>query len=148
MLTVGTKSVYSRKVTKSMVAAFCRLNGDMNGIHRTVEEAHRAGFDGIVVQGMLCASFGAAAMWKLGGEGTLLGEWQKIRFIRPVLVGDTVTVEVSVFDVFPPTKSGRNRYLVEAVFKNQRGEDVIETTQGMMFVPPIGGASRNGDGWK
>lgn len=135
MIEKGTKITYSQKITKNMVNSFIKLTGDLNDIHCSREKAKEAGFEDIVVQGMLCASLGGTAMWKLSGHGTILGEWQKLRFIRPVKIGDTITVEAEVIEAFPPNKSGRNRYGVSVKFQNQKSEDIIEPTEGTMFGP-------------
>lgn len=92
-----------RSLTKTFDAAevrkFAEVSEDHNPIHLDPEAGAQSVFGKCVAHGMLSASlFSALLGERLPGHGTIyLG--QTLRFLAPVLVGDTVTATVTVIEV-------------------------------------------------
>ncbi len=132
---IGEKVTFSRTLIKERINLFTELNGDQNGIHWSQVLAQEEGFRDVVVPGFFYASFIATAMWQLGGEGTLLRNMQ-LTFLKPVYVGDTVTVSAEVTEIKEPLPGKRHaRCVLQITIKNQNQENVIEPTTAVMYSP-------------
>ncbi|MBR6477022.1 MAG: MaoC family dehydratase [Lachnospiraceae bacterium] len=120
-LAVGMTESFTRRITPEMMEKFYEISGDGNPLHREEEFARAKGFDGRVVYGMLTASL----ISMLGGV-YLPGKYCLIqgvetKFLRPVFIGDELTVTGEVADVRPELK-----YLeIKVTIRNQRQEKVV-----------------------
>jgi acyl dehydratase len=95
---VGTTASRSRTFTGDDVEHFARLTGDRNPLHFDPEFAGRTRVGALVVQGGLTTGlFNALVAMDLPGPGSVFlhQEWD---YPAPVLVGDTVTAEVTVIE--------------------------------------------------
>jgi 3-oxoacyl-[acyl-carrier protein] reductase len=95
---IGTSAEVTHKITESDIDKFVELTGDDNKLHINKEFASRTEFKKPVVHGMLGASFISTLIGtKLPGDGAL---WfsQTLDFLRPVRVGDTITVSAVVIN--------------------------------------------------
>jgi 3-oxoacyl-[acyl-carrier protein] reductase len=121
-LAVGDQGELTRVVTEEDVRAFALLSGDQNPLHTDPAFARRSELGGVVVHGMLGASFISAVIGTmLPGPGAL---WlsQRLNFMRPVRVRDRLRVAVRV-----KHKSEAQRVLVLSTeVYNQRDEKVID----------------------
>lgn len=122
---VGMNQSFSKEITDTMMDDFYQICGDENPLHREKEFARRKGFNDRVVYGML----GGSLVSTLGGvylpgENCLIRE-VALKFVRPVYIGDTLTVigEVKRVEV------EFNYIEVDVCIRNQHGEKVI---RGMM----------------
>ena len=98
---VGDRAEFSHKLTVEDVDAFSRLTGDDNPLH--MDESYAAGTDygKRVVHGMLTASFLSTVIGtRLPGPGALWFE-QTLRFLAPVRIGETISIEVTVTQKSP-----------------------------------------------
>lgn len=88
-----------RTVTETDSMLFAMFSGDMNPIHVDEEFAKaNSPFGGRIPQGFAVLSIASGLQERLGlfaGTGRGLGE-QTIRYKRPVLIGDTITVRLTV----------------------------------------------------
>ena len=93
---LGDKAALVRALTKDDIELFAVMSGDVNPAHLDEEYAKSDPFHQIIAHGMWGGSLIAALLGtKLPGPGTVyLG--QTLKFIRPVVVGDTLTVTVIV----------------------------------------------------
>lgn len=93
---IGDTASYSRLVTEREVELFAAVSGDHNPVHLDPEYAATTQFGECIAHGMLTGAFISAAIaMELPGPGTIyLG--QNIQFRAPVLLGDTLTVELEV----------------------------------------------------
>lgn len=90
---VGHKESFTVTVTEEMMASFRDMTGDVNPLHNDEEYALSKGHRGCVAFGMLTASFlSTLAGVYLPGRRSLIHE-VKIKFAKPVYVGDELTVE-------------------------------------------------------
>ncbi len=115
----------ARTITEADVAAFAGLSGDYNPLHTDAEFSAKTPFKQRIAHGMLGMSVmtGLAARTGMldGSALAFLGieEW---RFQKPIFLGDTIHVRMTVADIRPSSKPGSGvlKRLVEIV--NQRGE--------------------------
>ena len=128
---VGLKEEFQVTVTADMLKQFCQLTGDVNPLHTNEEFAKEKGYVSNVAYGMLTASFlSTLAGVYLPGERSLIHSVES-KFVKPVYVGDTLTVSGQVtecnemFAVFT----------MKTVITNQNGEKVL---RGKMQVGILG----------
>lgn len=95
-INVGDTATVVHTITDKDIEQFVSLTGDDNKLHIDKEYASKTDFKIPVVHGMLGASFISTLIGtKLPGDGAL---WfsQTLDFLRPVRVGDTITVQAEV----------------------------------------------------
>lgn len=89
-----------RTLSAADINNYVALSGNTGGAHMSEEAAEEAGFDGQVVHGFAVMAIQqglALDIFKRNGGG--LYGYDKIRFIKPVYVGDTINVKVTVDDL-------------------------------------------------
>jgi 3-oxoacyl-[acyl-carrier protein] reductase len=97
---VGDKAQVIHVITSQDIDKFVELTGDNNKLHVSKDFAELTEFKNPVVHGMIGASFISTLIGtKLPGDGAL---WysQTLDFLRPVRVGDTISVEAVVTNKF------------------------------------------------
>lgn len=127
--TVGQKIVTAgRTVTEADVVAFAGLSGDYNRIHTDVEFSKTMPFGQRIAHGLLGLSITSGLAMRTGiMEGTVMA-WREInewKFVKPVLFGDTIHVELTVDETkaLPRLKGGSVVLSLET--KNQNDETVM-----------------------
>lgn len=119
-ITVGQKESFEVTVTDEMMASFCELTGDINPLHNDSDYAVSKGHPGRVVYGMLTGSLlSTFAGVYLPGKRSLIQE-VKIKFSKPVYIGDTLTVE----GVVEEKHDSYSLIIIKVTIKNQKGEKV------------------------
>jgi 3-oxoacyl-[acyl-carrier protein] reductase len=89
---IGDKASVKHTITEKDLDRFVDLTGDDNKLHMNADYAKTTEFKHRVVHGMLGASFISTVIGtKIPGDGAL---WfsQTLEFLRPVRIGDTITV--------------------------------------------------------
>ena len=121
-LTVGAKDSLTRTLTEQDLLLFAKVSGDTNPVHLDEAFAATTQFEGRIAHGMWTASLISCALaTKLPGPGGIyLG--QELKFMRPVKVGDTVTVQLEVLDI----NERRKRATVSTNVVNQDGKIVVK----------------------
>lgn len=96
---IGDFAKMEKKIDEDLVARFAELTGDNNPIHIDDEAGKKSIFGKRVAHGMISASIISAVIgMQLPGEGAIyLG--QNIKFLAPVMIGDTVTAYVEVVEI-------------------------------------------------
>jgi len=95
-LVLGQTAALSRTLTKTEIALFARVSGDVNPAHMDEDYARQERFQGIIAHGMWTGALISTVLGtRLPGPGTIYIE-QDLRFIRPVRVGDTVEIRLTV----------------------------------------------------
>ena len=108
-------------VSEERVKAFAELTGDMNPVHLDEEFARTTQFGRRIAHGMLVASFISKVLGRdFPGDGTIYVS-QKVRFRRPVFIGDKVTVEVEVTE----KNDEKKRLILRTDVISVSGEKVI-----------------------
>lgn len=120
--TVGQIGKYTKTVEEKDVEQFAELSGDFNPLHINAGETEQDLFDREICHGMLIASYisNVIGMVMPGPGAVYLG--QNIKFLKPVYVGDTITVVVEVLHI----RTDKNILSLQTTVKNQRKEIVID----------------------
>lgn len=129
-LSLGLSTQYSKTVTEQDIQLFAVLSGDANPVHLDAEYAATTQFGEQIAHGMLTgAVISAAIAMQMPGPGTIyLG--QTLAFKRPVKIGDTVTVTLTVAEKHP----SKPRATLDCTVTNQDGVTVVEG-QANVLVP-------------
>ncbi len=126
-LKIGEKYVSSgRTVTETDVVHFAGLSGDYNPLHTDREYARKSQFKERIAHGALTFSVMTGLWDRLGIlRETVIAFYgvDKMRFVAPVYIGDTLHVELEVLEKRDRGKDGIV-ILLNRVF-NQRNEVVM-----------------------
>lgn len=120
-----------RTVTESDVVAFAGLSGDFNQIHTDAEYSKSTPFGRRVAHGLLGLSIASGLAVQSGIlEGTIIAfrEISDWKFIKPIFIGDTVYVELSVKETKAIRRLGGGLVMIELNVKNQDQETVMKGT--------------------
>jgi 3-hydroxybutyryl-CoA dehydratase len=108
----------TREADRYRPVYYAAVSGDFNPIHIDPEVGRAAGFPGAILQGMCTMAWLADACTVYLGDPARVKRL-RVRFSRPVVVGDVVTFRGRCVAVEGPVV----RLEVEA--RNQRGEEVL-----------------------
>jgi acyl dehydratase len=89
-------------------------------IHTDPDWARQKGFRAPLAQGMMSTAYVSEMMVAFLGEGFIQGGRMAVKFIKPVYVGDTLTMRGVVRDK-QPADAGHTRVAVEFWCENQDG---------------------------
>ncbi len=99
---IGTKASFTKMITKEMEDSFRNITGDENPLHKDDDFAREVGggkFKSHASFGMLTASlFSTIAGMYLPGKYSLIHSVEEISFMKPVFVGDNLTITGEVID--------------------------------------------------
>lgn len=128
---VGDSAEIQRTLSAELVEAFAELSGDRNPLHLDERFARERQMPGAVSHGMLIGSLVSTLIgMELPGPGALWAQ-QSFRWLRPVLVGDTVRVALRV--VHKSTAERSIKVEVEAMDQHgsrvMQGEGVVVMTE-------------------
>ena len=127
---VGQKAEFTKTITETDVVLFAGITGDFNPAHVNAVDAAEGMFGGRIAHGLLSAGFISTVLaMKLPGPGTIYLS-QNLRFLRPVMIGDTVTAKVEVVEIVAP----KRRVRLATTVANHRGEAVIDG-EAVVMVP-------------
>jgi phosphate acetyltransferase/phosphate butyryltransferase len=123
-LAPGDTARLVRTLTRKDIEVFAIMSGDVNPTHVDEEFARTDLFRRVVAHGMWGGALVSTVLGtQLPGPGAIYVS-QSLRFLRPVAVGDTITVTVAVKE-----KIARNRHVVlDCRAVNGVGEEVITGT--------------------
>ena len=125
---VGEKALSpGRTITETDIVLFAAFTGDWLPVHTDAEYAKTTFFGERIAHGMLVLTVGSALLLRLGQFAVLpkstiaLYEVEKVRFVAPAKIGDTIHTEAEVVRM---TELDRTRGLlvVKGDIKNQRDE--------------------------
>jgi acyl dehydratase len=121
-LLVGDSASLVRTVTNRDIQLFAAVSGDVNPAHVDALYAKSSHFHEIIAHGMLGASLISTVLGtRFPGPGTIyLG--QSLKFLKPVHIGDTLTVTVTVKSLDPV----KHRLVLDTRCVDQAGDTVIE----------------------
>jgi 3-hydroxybutyryl-CoA dehydratase len=119
----GTAVTFGKTVGESDVYGFAGITGDLNALHVNEQVMAESRYGRRIAHGVLTVGFMSTASTmmidKLGGTAVSYG-YDRIRFIKPVYIGDTVTIRYELSERLE--KERRTVAAVEAT--NQDGETV------------------------
>jgi 3-hydroxybutyryl-CoA dehydratase len=116
-----------RTITESDIVRFAGLSGDYNQIHVDAEYSKNSQAGQRVAHGILILSIASGLAVQTGMmEGTVIyfreiTEW---KFVKPVMIGDTIHVIVGVKETKEMRRIGVGSVTMELDVKNQRDETV------------------------
>ena len=119
---IGDEASLARTITEAHIVNYAGITGDMNPLHVDAEYAAHSMFKERIAHGMLVAGLISAVLGtQLPGPNSIyLG--QDLKFMAPVMIGDTIKVVVTVTD-----KRDEKRIIkLRTTACNQRGEMVID----------------------
>ncbi len=119
---IGSSASLQRTVTRRDIQLFAAVSGDVNPAHVDVLYAKSSLFREIIAHGMLGGALISTVLGtRFPGPGTIyLG--QSLKFLKPVHIGDTLTVTVTVTAL----DHDRGRVTLGTQCTNQDGDLVID----------------------
>ncbi len=119
-LNVGETVEFSKTITETDLAMFSAITGDFDPIHVNEDYAARSPFGkriahGGLVLGLLssCASMMSKRSAERGAKAVSVSlGYDKIRFLLPVFIGDTLTARYTVEEIDPAAARSRSKVKV------------------------------------
>ena len=124
-----------RTITETDLVQFAALTGDWNQIHTDEEFAKSTIYGTRIVHGLFGLSLMEGMKFRLGHfEGTAIASlgWE-VKFVKALLVGDTVRVRVKIHSKRNTKKEDRGILVEDVALLNQRDEVVTEATHTVMM---------------
>ena len=129
-LSVGQSARLLRTLTQADIQAFAAVSGDTNPAHLNPEYANDPLFHGVIAHGMWGGALISALLGtQFPGPGTIYLE-QNLKFVKPVRIGDTLTVTATVVS----KDDEKKRAELDCQVINQKGAVVLHGTARVM--PP------------
>jgi len=126
--TVGTEHVTcGRTITEADVMTFAGLSGDFTELHTNEEYARNGPFGRRIAHGLLTLSISSGLTVRMNLiTDTVVAFYgiDKLRFVKPVFLGDTIKVKKTVVDALAKS-SVMGVVTFETTVVNQRGETVL-----------------------
>lgn len=123
-ISLGQSAQLIRRLTLEDIQAFAAVSGDTNPAHLDPEYANDTLFHGVIAHGMWGGALISALLGtEFPGPGTIYLQ-QDLHFSRPVRIGDTLTVSVSVTG----KDDVKKRVDLDCTVVNQQGERVLYGT--------------------
>jgi len=120
-LALGQCAQRVRTLSLADIQAFALVSGDVNPAHVDAEYAEHTRFHGVIAHGMWAGALISALLGtEFPGPGTIYLS-QSLEFLRPVHLGDTLTVRVCVLEKIEPAGHVR----LACTVLNQREEPVV-----------------------
>lgn len=127
---IGDSAFMSKTISETDVYLYAGITGDFNPAHIDAEYAKETFFKARIAHGMLSAGFISALLGtKLPGPGTIY-VGQELKFLAPVMIGDTITAKVEVVEI----NKEKNRVTLRTTCENQEKKLVLDGKALMM--PP------------
>ena len=103
-ISMGQEAEFSKTVTEADIQMYAKVSGDVNPVHMDEDFAKTTIFKTRIAHGMLSAGFISAILGtKLPGPGCIYLS-QSLKFLAPVMIGDTVTARATVTGIVPEKK--------------------------------------------
>jgi len=118
-----------RTMTESDIVMFAGLSGDFTQIHTDAEYSRSSLAGQRVAHGLLILSIASGLAVRTGFmEGTvqLFREVDEWKFIKPVFIGDTIHVVVTVLETKDLRRMGSGLVTLEVDVRNQHQESVMK----------------------
>jgi acyl dehydratase len=129
---VGEKLISpARTITETDIVNFEGLTGDWHPLHMDTTYAAKTPFGGRIAHVMLTLSIGMALPFRLGPYSSVLPKsfialysMDKIRFMAPTRIGDTIHCEVEVIEI---TDKGNDKGILTTryLIKNQKRKVIM-----------------------
>jgi 3-hydroxybutyryl-CoA dehydratase len=124
-----------RTITETDIVQFAGVSGDFVELHTNEEYARRSPFGRRIAHGALVFSISTGLMTQMNWiNDTVIAFYglDRLRFTKPVFIGDTVHVAKKVVDMQRKEQGGV--VVFETTVLNQRGETVLVYTDRLMIA--------------
>ena len=121
-IAIGDTASFSKTITEHDVYAFAGLSGNFNPVHVDEEFARNTRFKGRIAHGLLAAGLISTVIGTALPGANAIYLAQELVFKSPVMLGDTLTALVEVFEKIEAKK----RIIFKTSVTNQNGVVVIE----------------------
>jgi 3-hydroxybutyryl-CoA dehydratase len=129
---VGDSVQLTKTFGDAEIEKFAELTGDRNPLHMDEAFAARTRFKRRIAQGILSASLISTCVgMHLPGTGAIYLD-QTLRFVKPVYVGDTVTLTATVSHI----REDKPLLTLSTTWTNQHGQRVIEGEAHVLLMAP------------
>lgn len=118
-----------RTVTESDIVAYAGLSGDFNQIHTDAEYSKTQAFGKRVAHGLLGLSIASGLAVQTGVmQGTIMAfrEINDWKFIKPVFIGDTLHVVLTVLQTKAMPRIAGGSIVIELDVRNQDDDTVMK----------------------
>jgi acyl dehydratase len=120
------RQTLGRTITETDLVVHAGHSGDFYPHHVDAEWCKTQEFGQRMAHGTMILSIGIGLTAGSINPVAFSYGYDKLRFIRPVYIGDTIHVDVTVKETYPDPKRGGFGRLIEATtVLNQRGEAVL-----------------------
>jgi acyl dehydratase len=125
---IGEKIISkARSITEADIVLFAAFSGDWHQLHTDIEFAKKGPFGVRIAHGFLVLAVSSGLMPLEGMAVLAFYGMDKVRFLAPTKIGDTIHVEMEVAEKQEKNeKSGVVSF--KSTVKNQRGEDAAILT--------------------
>jgi len=117
-----------RTITESDIVSFAGLSGDYNQIHTDSVFAKGTAIGQRIAHGLLVVSIASGLITQIGIlEGTVIAfrEIKNWKFSKPVLIGDTIKIDVEIIDTKALRRLGGGLVEIKLSVLNQDGDVVM-----------------------
>ncbi|MBU2552730.1 MAG: MaoC family dehydratase N-terminal domain-containing protein [Proteobacteria bacterium] len=121
-----------RTITEADIVMFAAFSGDWYPLHVDVEYAKNSPFGERIAHGMLVLSATSGLMPLYDMAIVAFYGMDKVRFMAPTKIGDTLRIEMEVLEMRDKGEIG-GVVTFENRIKNQRGEDAALTITKVMI---------------
>ena len=134
---IGDSAQFTKTVSESDVYQFAGITGDFSPNHINRVYMENSSFGRLMAHGALLVGFMstvstiAIAHCREADETPVAVGYDKIRFLKPVFLGDTVTTTYTFFSTDPEKRKSRAKIEV----KNQSGQLVCIAEHILQWVP-------------
>ena len=136
---LGASASFSKTVSESDVYLFAGITGDFAPNHVDEQFMRKTPYGRRIAHGALLVGYMSTASTMVN---SLMAErvpsifpvslgYDRVRFLKPVFLGDTITVRYTVDSI----DAAKNRTLAKVEVNNERGEIVAVATHLMTWLP-------------
>jgi acyl dehydratase len=125
-VSVGDRVEFSKTIGESDVYLFAGITGDLSGNHVNEEFMKRSAYGRRIAHGVLLVGFMSTTSTLMiercrgtGADETPVSlGYDRVRFLKPAFIGDTITVTYKIAEIDPERRRSRS----EIEVTNQHGE--------------------------
>ena len=134
---IGSKTTFSKTISESDVYLFAGITGDFSPNHINRQYMERSSYGRLMAHGALLVGFMstvstiAIAETREADEIPVSVGYDRIRFLQPVFLGDTVTVTYKIIEI----EHSRKRSYADIELINQNRELVAVAKHVLQWVP-------------
>jgi acyl dehydratase len=135
LIPIGTRVTFAKTIGESDIYLFAGITGDFSPNHVNAEYMKMTPYSGIIAHGVLVVGLMSTCSTKvldyaLSPRPAVSYGYDRIRFIKPVHVGDTVTVTYEIISADPHEA----RTTAQVTATNQIGDVVAVATHILKFL--------------